>query len=77
MKFLMITLMACFSTQGFAHSGGTNSSGCHNDRKNGGYHCHHNAADEMSSSRTPASTSRVKIIEKKKVKRNKSERIAQ
>lgn len=22
------------------HSGGTNSSGCHNDRKNGGYHCH-------------------------------------
>src|SRR5688572_23618354 len=23
-----------------AHSGGLNSEGCHNDRKNGGYHCH-------------------------------------
>ncbi|MCO7227564.1 YHYH domain-containing protein [Pleionea sp. CnH1-48] len=23
-----------------AHSGRTNSDGCHNDRKNGGYHCH-------------------------------------
>jgi len=22
------------------HSGGTNSSGCHNDNVNGGYHCH-------------------------------------
>jgi len=24
----------------FAHSGGTDKNGCHNDRKNGGYHCH-------------------------------------
>ncbi len=23
-----------------SHSGGTNSSGCHNDRIRGGYHCH-------------------------------------
>ena len=23
-----------------SHSGRTNKSGCHNDRKNGGYHCH-------------------------------------
>lgn len=23
-----------------AHSGGLNASGCHNDRRNGGYHCH-------------------------------------
>ena len=23
-----------------AHSGGTNSDGCHNNRKTGGYHCH-------------------------------------
>lgn len=23
-----------------AHSGGTNSAGCHNDHKTGGYHCH-------------------------------------
>ena len=23
-----------------AHGGRTNAEGCHNDRKNGGYHCH-------------------------------------
>jgi hypothetical protein len=23
-----------------AHGGRTNADGCHNDRKNGGYHCH-------------------------------------
>lgn len=23
-----------------AHGGGLNAEGCHNDRKNGGYHCH-------------------------------------
>ena len=26
--------------QAAAHSGGLNADGCHNDRKNGGYHCH-------------------------------------
>lgn len=24
----------------FGHGGGLNAAGCHNDRKNGGYHCH-------------------------------------
>lgn len=24
----------------FAHGGGLNADGCHNDRKHGGYHCH-------------------------------------
>lgn len=26
--------------QAVAHPGGLNAEGCHNDRKNGGYHCH-------------------------------------
>ena len=26
-----------------AHGGGLNAQGCHNDRKNGGYHCHRGA----------------------------------
>jgi len=30
-----------------AHSGRTNSAGCHNDKKNGGYHCH-NGGDKPS-----------------------------
>ncbi|WP_353155284.1 YHYH domain-containing protein [Herminiimonas fonticola] len=33
-------LLAFGSASAFAHSGGTDSSGCHHDRKNGGYHCH-------------------------------------
>jgi hypothetical protein len=34
---IAIILVAGFAN---AHSGGTNSSGCHNDRTTGGYHCH-------------------------------------
>ncbi|WP_370690230.1 excalibur calcium-binding domain-containing protein [Phenylobacterium sp.] len=30
----------CLPTSTLAHSGGLNAEGCHNDRKNGGYHCH-------------------------------------
>jgi len=33
----VFTLLA---SAAWAHSGGLNSEGCHNDRKNGGYHCH-------------------------------------
>jgi hypothetical protein len=28
----------------WAHGGGLNAEGCHNDRKNGGYHCHRGPA---------------------------------
>lgn len=28
------------------HSGGLNAQGCHNDRKNGGYHCHRGSSNE-------------------------------
>jgi hypothetical protein len=31
---------ALLATQVHAHGGGLNAAGCHNDRKNGGYHCH-------------------------------------
>lgn len=34
---LALTLVPGIS---FAHSGGLNAQGCHNDRKRGGYHCH-------------------------------------
>ncbi len=29
-----------FSFKVFAHSGGLNQQGCHNNKKTGGYHCH-------------------------------------
>ena len=30
------------------HGGGLNAEGCHNDRKNGGYHCHRSSAPVVS-----------------------------
>ena len=38
---LALLMAAADST---AHGGGLNAEGCHNDRKNGGYHCHRAAA---------------------------------
>ncbi|AOG22716.1 YHYH domain-containing protein [Acidovorax sp. RAC01] len=37
-----IIAIAIILAAGFAqaHSGGTNSSGCHRDHTTGGYHCH-------------------------------------
>lgn len=43
MKFLAVRLIAAtlmFPMFVHAHGGRTNSEGCHNDRKSGGYHCH-------------------------------------
>jgi hypothetical protein len=35
-----LTGLLFFGSAAFAHSGGTNKYGCHNDNKQGGYHCH-------------------------------------
>lgn len=40
MKYLLLAITFVFSIIAFAHSGGTDSSGCHYDRKTGEYHCH-------------------------------------
>ena len=45
MKKLLLSVMLVLLSTGAvndanAHPGRTNSEGCHNDRKNGGYHCH-------------------------------------
>jgi len=41
MKALIVTIIAELSFGvAFAHSGGTNSQGCHTDSKTGNYHCH-------------------------------------
>ncbi|MFK5951119.1 MAG: YHYH domain-containing protein [Methylococcales bacterium] len=36
----VVCLTIICSNSIYAHSGGTNSDGCHNDNINGGYHCH-------------------------------------
>ncbi|PIP30753.1 hypothetical protein COZ22_01800 [bacterium (Candidatus Howlettbacteria) CG_4_10_14_3_um_filter_37_10] len=43
-ELILALLMASLSGAGFlfAHSGRTDSSGCHNDYIHGGYHCHNN-----------------------------------
>ena len=44
-----------------AHGGGLNGEGCHNDRKNGGYHCHRGSAARAPAARfqsPPATGSR-------------------
>lgn len=43
MKGLGIALIAAVFAEpvvGTTHPGGLNAEGCHNDRRNGGYHCH-------------------------------------
>lgn len=39
-KTILALVLAMTATSALAHSGGTNSSGCHNETRTGGYHCH-------------------------------------
>lgn len=40
MRLALLVLLLAASGVALAHPGGLNREGCHNDRKNGGYHCH-------------------------------------
>ncbi len=40
----LLLLTALLPVVALAHGGGLNAEGCHNDRKNGGYHCHRAAS---------------------------------
>lgn len=39
-KLIAALFITALSFAAFAHSGGTNSQGCHTDHKTGVYHCH-------------------------------------
>lgn len=41
----------------YAHSGNTNSAGCHNNHKTGGYHCHNSKSSSSSSVNSNSSSS--------------------
>jgi hypothetical protein len=47
-RVVLLTLAAAsamtFTAPAIAHGGGLNAQGCHNDRQNGGYHCHRGPA---------------------------------
>lgn len=48
-KLLLAAAIAAIASPAFAHGGGLNAEGCHNDRKNGGYHCHRSPAPPRAS----------------------------
>ena len=65
---IFITLGLSAASQAFAHGGGLNAQGCHNNRKTGDYHCHraqqaiapmpsHLLADERSTTHKSQKTS--------------------
>lgn len=62
-KFLIVIALACAAFQVQAHGGRTNAEGCHNDRKNGGYHCHNgtasnaNTRSSLSNNKAPSTRS--------------------
>jgi Excalibur calcium-binding domain len=61
--YRLLLLAGCIVSPVFAHGGGLNAEGCHNDRKNGGYHCHAGAAATTVSSSpflTPLGTGRLR-----------------
>lgn len=39
-KLIVLVLTTLLAGIAFAHSGGTDSNGCHHNHKTGGYHCH-------------------------------------
>ena len=39
-KLSVLVFTMVFASAALAHSGGTNSEGCHNDTKKKTYHCH-------------------------------------
>ena len=48
----LILLAVLWSANLHAHSGRTNSEGCHNDNKRGGYHCHGGGSSSAARSST-------------------------
>lgn len=43
-KWLVAALLMSLHSSAFAHGGGLNADGCHNNRKTGDYHCHRGAS---------------------------------
>ncbi len=53
---LATLLILALPLAAWAHSGRTNAEGCHNDNKNGGYHCHNKKTETKSATKTTAKT---------------------
>ena len=56
--FVILAILTCsIYSVAYSHSGRTNSSGCHNVRATGGYHCHGGGSSSSSSSRSSSTSS--------------------
>ncbi len=67
-------LLAIFSSSSFAfaHGGGLDSYGCHNNRKQGGYHCHRGVfAGQSFSSKTEMLQATQKLTRKADIENKK------
>ena len=53
LNIALIAAMIAMPVVAVAHPGGLNSEGCHNDRKNGGYHCHRAGSGSRGSTPNP------------------------
>jgi len=56
---VVVVFILLFTNNIYAHSGGTNSDGCHNDNINGGYHCHNSKSSNSSSNSNSDSGSNI------------------
>src|SRR5687767_5748262 len=59
---ILVVSMLGAAPRAVAHGGGLNAEGCHNDRKNGGYHCHRapqRRAEPASTRASPRTTPRA------------------
>ncbi|WP_150002936.1 excalibur calcium-binding domain-containing protein [Iodidimonas gelatinilytica] len=77
-KFLIFTVMLltfALSSTAFSHGGRLNAAGCHNDRKNGSYHCHRasRTSKETSPKKTDTTPSAAAISSNNRVFKNCSE----
>ena len=58
-KIIIFLIMGIVSSQAFSHGGGLNKEGCHNDQKNGGYHCHRSSGNQNTKGGTKQSANNL------------------
>ena len=54
--FLLTIIFSLLPVAVFAHGGGLNAAGCHNETKTGGYHCHRSSYTPPSSTSSSSNT---------------------
>lgn len=54
----LLSILFVISILGFAHSGRTDSNGCHTNRKTGEYHCHNKKSSSTSTKKTSSNSSK-------------------